>query len=51
MEYNNMWIFRSFKTKENMEKFLDKNFGKIQWVEVFINNGYAIEYRKLRRIY
>lgn len=46
-----MWTFKQFKTKEAMQKFLSRKAGKIQWVEVFVNNAYAIEYRKLRRIY
>lgn len=46
-----MWISRQWKTKEAMNKFLAKNEGKIQWVEVFINNAYGLEYRKLKRVY
>jgi uncharacterized protein YfbU (UPF0304 family) len=46
-----MWIIRTFRSKENMNKFLAKNAKKIQYVKIFINNGYAIEYRKLKRIY
>jgi len=46
-----MWQLRTFKTKELMQKFINKNKGKIQYQEVFINNGYAIEYKKLIRIY
>jgi hypothetical protein len=46
-----MWITKEFKTKEKMGSFLKKNQGKIQVVEVFVNNGYCIEYRKLRRVY
>ena len=45
-----MWIIKTFKTREAMENFLKKNAGKIEYTEVFINNGYAIEYRKLRII-
>ena len=46
-----MWTTKEFKTKELMEKFLEKNSHKIQWQEIFINNGFCIEYRKLRKIY
>lgn len=46
-----MWRIKTFKTKQAMEKFLDKNGHKIQWVEIFVNNAYGIEYRKLRHIY
>lgn len=46
-----MWKFRQFKTKVAYNRFLERNSGKIQFVEVFVNNMYALEYRKLRRIY
>lgn len=46
-----MWTIKVFKTRQAMKKFITKNENKIQWVEVFVNNAYAIEYRKLRRIY
>lgn len=46
-----MWIIRSFRSKENMNKFIEKNQSKIQWHEIFVNNGYAIQYRKLIRVY
>ncbi len=46
-----MWKFRQFKTKVAYNNFLKRNEGKIQVVEVFVNNAYALEYRKLRRIY
>lgn len=45
-----MWAIKTFKTKESMQKFIAKHGNKIQWNEVFINNKYAIEYRKLIRI-
>ena len=45
------WKIKTFKSKESMSKWLAKNEHKIQWVEVFVNNGYAVEYRRLRRIY
>ena len=46
-----MWTIKVFKTKKNMNKFLEKNKHRIQYNEVFINNAYGIEYRKLRKIY
>jgi hypothetical protein len=46
-----MWTIKIFKTRDNMIKFLAKNVGKIQYSEIFVNNSYAIEYRKLKRIY
>jgi hypothetical protein len=46
-----MWQVKTFKTREAMKAWLDRNSHKIQWVEVFVNNAYGVEYRKLRRIY
>ena len=46
-----MWETKNFKTKEAMNEFIEKNGHKIQWNEIFVNNSYAIEYRKLRRVY
>ena len=45
-----MWEIMEFKTRTQMLKFIEKNRNRIQWEEIFIDNGYAIEYRKLRRI-
>lgn len=45
-----MWQFKEFKTRQAMQKWLDKNESKIQWQEIFINNGYCVEWRKLRII-
>jgi len=46
-----MWKTKHFKTREAMQTFINRNEARIQWVEIFVNNAYAIEYRKLRRIY
>lgn len=45
-----MWEIKYFKTEDEMERFIDKNRNKIQFEIIFINNGYAIEYRKLRKV-
>lgn len=45
------WKFKTFKTKEQMQNFINKNENKIQYREIFINNEYAIEYKKLLKIY
>ena len=42
------WSIKTFRTKEAMERFTTNN--RIQWHEIFINNGYAVEYRKMRVI-
>jgi hypothetical protein len=46
-----MWIQKEFKTQKAMDIFIEKNKNRIQYSEVFINNGYCIEYRFLRKIY
>ncbi len=46
-----MWTIKTFKTKEALSQWLEKNERKIQYTELFINNGYALEYRKLRKVY
>lgn len=39
-----------FKTREAMADWLSKNQHRISWTEIFINNGYGIEYQILRQI-
>lgn len=46
-----MWKTKTFKTKEAMKSWLDKREGKIQFDQIFINNGYAVEWRPLRIAY
>lgn len=47
----NTWQIKTFKTRAAMKNFIARNANKIQWQEIFVNNAYAIEYRKLRRVY
>ena len=47
-----MWKTRTFETREQMENFIkyySEKYG-LQWQEIFINNGYALEYRFLKVI-
>lgn len=46
-----MWKTRIFKKKETFQKWVEQQSHKYQWHEIFVNNAYGIEYRKLRRIY
>ena len=46
-----MWQIKTFKTQESMHKWINAHIAHYRIVEVFINNGYAVEYRKLRRVY
>lgn len=41
-----MWNTKIFKNKEAMTEWLVRNDSKIQWVEIFVNNAYGVEYRK-----
>jgi hypothetical protein len=45
-----MWNTKAFKTKEAMQQWIERNDRKMQWVEIFVNNAYGVEYRKLRII-
>ena len=45
-----MWQVKTFASKQAMQNFINKNKNKIQYQEIFINNGYAVEYRLLRVI-
>lgn len=44
------WRVKQFKTREAMIAFRERNGHRFQMVEVFINNGYALDIRPLRRI-
>lgn len=46
-----MWQIKTFPTKKKMDAFLDKQRDNIQYVQIFLNKGYGIEYRKLRWVY
>jgi hypothetical protein len=47
---NVMWQIKEFKTKEAMMKFIENSKNKRQVEIIYINNGYAVEFRNLRRI-
>lgn len=46
-----MWRIKEFKTREEMENFIKRNENKMQYREIFINNAYGIEYKRLLRMY
>lgn len=46
-----MWLTKFFKSESALQHFILKNTGKIQYSIIYINNGYGIEYRKLRKVY
>ncbi len=46
-----MWQVRNFKTFAALKAWIAKNEDRYQIVRLFVNNGYAVEYRKLRWVY
>jgi hypothetical protein len=43
-----MWTTKVFKTREAMERWIKRNGHRYQYHEVFINNAYGLDVRKLR---
>ena len=46
-----MWKIKTFKTADAMRAWIARNDGRMQWHELFINNGYGVQFRPLRRVY
>ena len=46
-----MWKFKIFRKRSTMNTWIEKHGKSNQWVEVFVNNAYCIEYRLLRKVY
>lgn len=51
MIHDYLWHTKIFKTKEKAQAWVDKYGHKCQWNQIFVNNAWGIEYRKLRRVY
>lgn len=45
-----MWEVKIFKTREAMQKWIERNGHRYQMREVFVNNAYGLDVRKLRII-
>lgn len=45
-----MWQTKFFKTFEQQETWILKNKHRYQIDIIIVNNGYAVEYRKMRKI-
>jgi len=43
-----MWITKIFKTKEAKDKWVARNEHLYQIVEIFVNNAWGLEVKKLR---
>ena len=46
-----MWQTKTFKTREAMQRWLDKNGQRVQWEEIFVCNAYGLTFKPLRRVY
>lgn len=44
------WSTKTFKSFAAMSEWMDKNKSKYQMRQIFINNGYAVEYKDLIKI-
>jgi hypothetical protein len=45
-----MWMTKTWKTKEAMEKWIENNGHRYQMETIFVNNAYGLLIRKLRVI-
>ena len=46
----NYWKTKIFKTNQEKLDWIEKNDHKTQWEEIFVNNAYGVQYRKLIKI-
>ena len=46
-----MWQVKRFATYAKQESWVAANDRRYQIVRLFVENGYAVEYRKLRVVY
>ena len=45
-----MWETKFFKTLEEANNFINKNDRKYQTQLIYVHNGFAVEYKKLKKI-
>lgn len=45
-----MWKVKYFETFEAQQKWIDANEHQYQITVIYVNNGYAVEYKKVRVI-
>jgi len=43
-----MWTVKNFKSVSAKKAFIERNKHRYQIVELFVANGYAVEYKPLR---
>jgi hypothetical protein len=46
-----MWGTKKFKSAHEQANWIGANAHRFQIVVLFVNNGYAVEFKKLRRVY
>ncbi len=46
-----MWTIKRFKSVDAQRQWIDRNSGRYQITVLFVNNGWAVEFRPLRRVY
>jgi len=46
-----MWNIKYFRTAAEQAKWMAAKADVYQMVVLFVNNGFAVEYKKLRRVY
>lgn len=46
-----MWNIKKFKTAHDQANWIGANSHRFQIVVLYVNNGYAVEFKKLRRVY
>lgn len=46
-----MWKIKRFKSFSDLLDWNNRNYRRYQIVELFVHNGYAVEYKLLRRVY
>lgn len=46
-----MWRIKHFKTNDGMHAWLKQQRGKIQYEILYVENGYAVQWRPLRVIH
>jgi len=46
-----MWQTKIFKTKTALQRWICEKSHRYQWDMIYVNNGWGVEYRKLKKIH
>lgn len=46
-----MWNVKTFKSAHDQANWIGAHQHKFQITVLYVNNGFAVEYRRLRRVY